>query len=82
MISMKVITGWRTKMETKLLNDTAVCPECGFEYLPEYQYYKDSEVCDNCIEHEIDRVYGERGDPWEDFGKYNEGSYDGDDDQK
>ena len=53
-------------METILLNDTAVCSKCGFEYLPEYSVHKEPGICDRCIEHEIDLMYGERGDPWED----------------
>ena len=67
---MKVTTGWRTKMDTILLNETAVCNRCRCEYLPEYSFHKKNGICDECIEHEIDRVYGERGDPWEDFDPY------------
>ena len=52
--------------ETILLNETAVCNRCKCEYLPEYSFHKDNGICDDCIEHEIDRVYGERGDPWAD----------------
>ena len=55
--------------ETKLLNDTEMCNRCGCEYLPEYSFHKEPGICDDCIEHEIDRVYGERGDPWEGFGE-------------
>lgn len=56
-----------TKMnETKLLNDTEICQKCGTEYLPEYSFHKEPGICDKCVEHEIDRVYGERGDPWAD----------------
>ena len=51
-------------METILLNETTVCNRCGSEYLPEYSFHKEQGICDNCIEHEIDRAYGERGDPW------------------
>lgn len=53
-------------MDTILLNETAVCSRCKCEYLPEYSFHKKNGICDECIEHEIDRVYGERGDPWSD----------------
>ena len=56
--------------ETKLLNHTEICSRCGSEYLPGYSFHKENGICDNCIEHEIDRVYGERDDPWEDFDPY------------
>ena len=53
-------------METELLNDTEMCQKCGCEYLPEYSVHKENGICDKCVEHEIDLVYGERGDPWSD----------------
>ena len=53
-------------METQLLNNTEICSKCGFEYLPEYSFHKEPHLCDKCTEHDIDRVYDERGYPWSD----------------
>lgn len=45
-------------METRLINDTQKCVNCGETFLAEFNYHH-GDRCDTCVEHEIDRFYNE-----------------------
>lgn len=47
-------------MDTKILNNSAVCQVCDFEYYPDMSHHNDTNRCDDCIEYEIDSVYSHR----------------------